>query len=122
MSLITRKWVSKMWLSPIGLIGPIGPIGPIKVLWSRCLPRLRDAERVSKMCGAGVQNVYKTENRCTEEDSIVSEMFRNTGVRNLRQGCPKWPKSLWRAENNPEFLKMTVCYFTWSMLYSSFRL
>ncbi len=50
------------------------------------------------MCGAGVQNVYKTENRCTEEDSIVSEMFRNTDVQNVRTD-----------EKNPEIFGKRKC-------------
>ncbi len=80
----TRKWVSRMWLSPIGLIVPIRPIGPIKVLrkagvqnvgrpcpkcpsrptcltcpTSPCLPQMREARGVSRMRRGGVQNQVK---------------------------------------------------------------
>jgi len=68
-----EETLSKMWLSPIG---PIRPISPIKALYK-----------------TGVQNVYKTENRCAEGASIVSEMFCNTGVQNVRavRQCPFRP-------------------------------
>ena len=68
-----EETLSKMWLSPIG---PIRPISPIKALYK-----------------TGVQNVYKTEKRCAEGASIVSEMFCNTGVQNVRavRQCPFRP-------------------------------